>query len=126
MLPEWIHDEFVNWARWLSAGGPPGPRREVPLASAERDFIREFSGYGEAEVTPPAPIARRAEIVQRVYRGQMSRLEQRVVDAEYPERERSGRDDGVDTAAARIGLTGEQYRAILLASGRLVARGFAG
>lgn len=121
MLPEWVHDELLNWSAWLSAGSRCGPG-PVQMASAERGYIREASGYVDPDPPIVTPDARRAEQVQRVYLRMLDFVARRVIDAEYPERRQSGRDYGIEAAARWARVSPDQYRSALARAGRTIER----
>lgn len=124
LLSERIEAEFENWCRWLNYGPPiiPPPLRRA--ASAEGNYVRESNRYREApRPAPLPPDAQRAEVVERVYRTQLTAAEQRVVAAEWPKRYASGRARyGRAGAARRLGIPLIVYEGALIRAARLVDR----
>jgi predicted DNA-binding protein (UPF0251 family) len=62
--------------------------------------------------------------VQKVYDTQLSELEQFVLLAEYPQRERRGRNISKQLAAERIGVSVQGYDRYLQSAAQKVARAF--
>ena len=121
MIPDHVHHELLNWARWLSLGkfAPDGYR----LASAERDALRD-SAYTDPDQKPQTlPNARQAERVHAIYQDRLTLNERRVVDAEYLHRNPLA-EWGREIAARRLKMQTYQYEAHLRAATRLIEREF--
>jgi hypothetical protein len=87
VIDPWIDAELRNWARWCWAGALPHPMPPTHCRSIEHRYIapsdlgRELDAE---EIARRIPIIRdRAEIVHRVYRERLARIEQQVLAFEY-------------------------------------------
>lgn len=87
MLADWIDAELRNWGRWCWSGTWPHPLPADHCYSIEHRYVGphlEGAEVEQEEVARRIPVIReRAEIVHRVYRDQLSRLEQQVLVFEY-------------------------------------------
>lgn len=106
-VPDEMHAELVNWSRWCWLG-------EYPCAGASEPGWMGGRPISEDDDDPEymaPPNTRRAEAVQAAW-SSMDELTRKVLRAEYPARDGKGRP----AAAARLGLTLDQYEARLQAA----------
>lgn len=116
-----IHAELMNWSRFCWLGEWPHPLPASRCASLEGHY--QAPPDWNPDDPPPAPTIRpnekHARIVQAAWE-QMPRDERMVLRAEYPARHQSGRVEGIQVAAARMGLSVRHYEIALAAAIRRV------
>jgi hypothetical protein len=119
VIAPWIDAELRNWSAWCRSGPWPHPIPPDRAASAEGRYIAE-SDLGNDDAPPPPikPIARRAEIVHRVYRERLTERERWVLVWRYVR----PIDDRV--AIRRLRITRKVYEQALMDSARRVGEAF--
>lgn len=122
MIPDKIHHELLNWARWAWQGEWPHPLPPTHCGSLEANY-RAPPDWNPDDPPPPPPIKaneRNARVVQAVF-DRLPDHGRLVLKAEYPcRREHRGRQD----AAAKIGISISIYETVLVESARKVGDAF--
>jgi len=108
-VPDGIHYELLNWARWCWIGSWPHPLPPTRCGSAERDYrVPPDSVLDMVDPPPPPPIrpnAQRAMRVQEVWKS-LPYKPRLVLKAEYPcHKDHSARVD----AARFLGMVLREY-----------------
>ena len=89
MISREVESDLQNWARYSNAGTDGGPPIQRQAGSAEGRHIPDDGLIWETHHDKPIPInIDRARMVQNVYDTRLSSPERRVLQAEYPHRER--------------------------------------
>jgi hypothetical protein len=106
-VPNDVHHELLNWARWCWTGEWPHP-----------SMVRFIEEDDEA-VRPPPPNARNAQLVQTAWE-RMHLQARLVLRAEYPLRTGQGRA----AEAKRLHMTPSEYEAALAWAVRRIQEAF--
>ena len=89
MISRETDSDLQNWGRWCNQGPLPHPLPQSRAASAEGRYIAEAGDVWDDPPAKPAPVdVQRALIVQRVYDHLLSHSERKVLQAEYPHKDR--------------------------------------
>lgn len=122
MIADWIDHELRNWGRWCNSGPLPHPIPPDHCASIEHRYMAPSDLGAEVdaeEVARRIPIVReRAEIVNRVYREQLTDRERRVLVVRYVDR------TPADRVARRTRLPENVVAEATIAAARLVGEAF--
>lgn len=106
-VPDKIHDECLNWARWCWQGAWPHPLPDTQCGSAEGDYRAPPEWDMDlSELTRTSrirPNERNARRVQEAWEG-LTAKPRLVLRAEYP-----GRDGRRSDAAAALAMTISEY-----------------
>lgn len=108
-VPDRIHDELQNWARWANLGAWPHPLPRTQCGSLEGDYRSPVWEAIDMEEAPPPPRIRPNERHARRVQAAWESLEgfpRLTLKAEYPSND--GRSDRLDRAK-RMSLTLQQY-----------------
>lgn len=125
-IPRDVHYELVNWMRWCFIGPWPHPLPATHCGSLESAYKAPPEWDMDLAEAPRShwPInTRNAEKVQAVFE-KLPDLERFVLLAEYPQRERRGRNISKQLAADRIGISLQGYDRYLKSAAAKVAMVF--
>jgi len=119
-VPDWLHHELINWARWCWSGRWPHPLPADHCGSAEHVYSRYPREYADDEIRSLPPNETHAQIVDVVWH-RLPAGPRQVLRAEYPQYHASGRAEfGRIGAARRLGMRLHDYEAALwFACGRV-------
>lgn len=107
-VPDKIHDECLNWARWCNLGAWPHPLPRTQCGSLEGDYRPPSWEVLDEEEAPPPPKIRPNERHARRVQEAWEKLEgfpRLALKSEYPGNDHGNRKDRAD----RIGITVQQY-----------------
>ncbi|MDM0024093.1 hypothetical protein [Variovorax saccharolyticus] len=106
-VPNAIHDELLNWARWCNLGAWPHPLPRTQCGSLEGDYRPPaWEALDDEEPPPPKPIRpneRHARRVQEAWES-LEGFPRLVLKSEYP-----GFEGRRGDRAERLRLTIQQY-----------------
>lgn len=113
-IPDQVHAELQNWARWCWAGALPHPLPATHCGSLEAGY-RPPPQWGEDD-TRRAPVIRANDRNARIVQAAWELLplgEKQVLREEYPASLKARAVQGRDAAARRLGITLGWYEAWL-------------
>jgi hypothetical protein len=106
-VPDKIHDELLNWARWANLGAWPHPLPRTQCGSFEGNYrVPEWEALEMEEAPPPPkirPNERHARRVQEAWES-LKGFPRLVLKSEYP-----GFEGRRIERAEKLGLTVQQY-----------------
>lgn len=107
-VPNAIHEELLNWARWCNLGAWPHPLPRTQCGSLEGDYRPpSWEVLDEEEALPPPkirPNERHARRVQEAWES-LEGFPRLALKSEYPGNDHGNRIE----RAARLRLTVQQY-----------------
>ena len=113
LIPDFVHSEMRNWARWCWMGAYPHPLPPTSCGSAEGDY-RSIGENATDDARPIPPNETNALIVDRIWRG-LPFSERLVVKIEYPARHEYDWSYGRVGVCRRIKMPLRDYEAKLFA-----------
>jgi len=124
-IPDAVHHELLNWARWCWSGPWPHPLPPTECGSLEAGYRAPPSWDCLDERRAPAvkPNGRRAQVVQDAW-CRMPKGERAVLKEEYPGSLETRRIQGREAAARRLSMPLHWYEQLLGAAVRKVEAAF--